>query len=368
MHGYIGFSMLQVWQVGKKMYFCSMDRPSFPHIRLPRTARWLLAGAAAVLLLWLWLFPLPGAHGRLGRSVVWLDVDYAYGLTDGQGDTLYVQGLQGDTLLLQPVLDRALAEVHRTGMGCWYRRNAFLPWGRGVLATTRWVAPPVGVEERLRRQAPSLLRREAVRVARRIGLMEQDSAHLQYYMNTHTVADEGYNQVGEYETRFLDAYDNALKLQERLQALVRAARVEAFLLVRCTAKAVRGDSLSAWQDSCRLVAVDQGSGWAWWQACGGRKPSWARYQWKSLWHALRWAGQDRRVRVAMCSFATSLVADSAYTVPRLSPVGGVAWQETDKGEVQTTLPMLNQTEGAPVLDRWGNLVGLASGKEILPVR
>ena len=331
----------------------------------PTARRWCkgLAGLAVILLLWYWFLPLPGTYRRLGGSIVWLDTYYCYAVCNDRGDTLFLRPGDG----LEPerfCLDAASAERHRQGCGVWYKRNNFLPWGNGtILTTAQAILPPHTERASFYEQTPaSRLQRDTLRLQQRLVQMERDSAQLAYYLRTHSVDDEGYNQVCEQITHFREEQALVRAVKQRMRLLLEGRDIRFEQLLRHTCRAVSGDSLTSNMDSCRLLESDEKRGLAYLQTKSKRRLPGTHYVKRPLWQAF-YLFHKAPTPVRAKVFSYPFMPDTAQTSLHLTPQQGKA-RQCAAHTLLTSLPALSLAEGSPVLDSWGNLLGFFSCRDI----
>ena len=192
---------------------------------LPRKKLWLAASAVAVLVLGL-LFFFPTSVGRQLRGVCLVECRSHYAVAVRPGDTLFFSGVPADTLLhgMTIYADSATTTGHRTGFFC---------SNDGLLLTAADLhrGRPARLDDRRLRP---LLEKEHKRLLHLKEVYARQSDELDYYARTHTVTDEGYNDVMAFRSclvrhrsrldSLLTLFDGALR-KKQLEA-VREDRYE----------------------------------------------------------------------------------------------------------------------------------------------
>lgn len=190
-----------------------------------RKRLWIATTAAAALVLGLLMF-FPVSVERQLRGVCLVECRSHYAVAVRPGDTLFFSGIPADTLLhgIAIYADSATTVSRRTGFFC---------SNDGLLLTSADLhrgRPARLNDKRLR----PLLEKEHGRLLHLKEIYARQSDELDYYARTHTVTDEGYNDVMAFRSHLerhrsrldslLSLFDEALR-QKRLEG-VREDRYE----------------------------------------------------------------------------------------------------------------------------------------------
>lgn len=162
----------------------------------------------------IWRLTPVSAKSMLRSAVIIEETSWQEVTVDGK-PCLYFASAEGDSILIGVTTLRDSA-IHRNySTGFWHSRSWAYPSCRGRIAT---VTPPL--RRTLRNAADTLvLRLCAEAVERELKVLEHQKDELAYYMRSHGVQDNGYQQIAILNNKVSREYAGAKRAQERLNAL-----------------------------------------------------------------------------------------------------------------------------------------------------
>ena len=314
------------------------------------------------------LLPYPIHHAAQKRCVVWLECRYCFALTASGCDTLYFNGINADTSFTRVSSNRQDVELKTCGNGFWYSPTFLIHHCRGRILTTTGIAMPDTSLNTVRKLLRPLLQKEGLLFKKQNKQMAENDKQLAYYMNTHDVTDEGYNQVALYQNKFKQKMVQFGKAYNTLNALAKSPHVTAeYLPLFSYRLTTRTHTLSAAARPCRLDTAYLQRGIAVLRTNNRKIPLKCISLSKHLFNLMSFTSDDNPKNVYLLAYnVTPAKRPEAGIVPDKIP--GRAWKTKNSTVYHTSLPVLEAGQGAPVVDRQGVLIGIAGPDGIIPIQ
>lgn len=301
----------------------------------------VVAGAAA------WLMHPENAE-TIRRSALVVEVTTWHEVDAGGKAVLYFSEMQGDSALVRVTHHRDSALHRHYSAGCWVNKWPGIPSCFGRLASVD-VA-----EEKVRPRSDAdvaQMCREAVELE--LKALKGQKAELDYYLRSHGVQDNGYQQIAALAGHVRQSYDECLRSKAILDSLGNGVRLG--VATRSTYKATyRDESGKRHSVPCRLLTRDERTGAIMLQANDGLTPDGA--------HALSllpWRHNgDGAIRVAGFPGLGVKGIESDTVSVRLLPGHSTKYGRHD-------IPAVLAPDGSAVFTAHGQFLGLTRGKEIV---
>ena len=331
----------------------------------------IIASLVVIITVWGLLMPLPHHRMRQQRCLVWLQNTYCFAMTADGADTVYFNGLRSDTLLSGVSIRRSEALVTRHGTGFWYSPWLLLHHCGGRIMTTSRLALPDTLLDRVDSLIDTLLVRQTALADRQLADLTKSEDHLDYYVKTHSVTDEGYNQVAQYEQQLRQQLKETKILAQTLKHLSRQDHVKLLYLPRYTYRAAdRSDTLSTEARPCHLFKPLRQRGLCILQSDTKLNTLGSVSLARPLFTLVRFASSDDPAGVTLMGFNHPLPHGQVTSAFTAGSYKGQAWKDSDfpqSRRYHTDLPILSSAEGSPIVDRRGVLIGVATKQGLIPM-
>ena len=322
--------------------------------------------AVAVLLLVLiygFLFPFPWEWGDRKRCVTLLEYQPRYLITANGADRLYFTGFDTQHQVLTGLsLQPCTYGTASYGTAFWYGPWPWLHGCQGYLKTSAGIVNPAVNIGSLQKMLPELLSRQIIRQQERLEKLEKESQHLAYYMRTHTIVDDGYNQMGDYESRFLQIRKQEEAIMKTLQQLLQSGKALVADNSLYRTFTPPSDTSVVLVDTCRLLSTEKGIATLQTSSC--QMPEGARSIARPWFNSLQWMKEGSRHMVSFTAFHEGYIHMSPVKKLKASSIPG--WIEKRQGAFSSSLPLLQGAVGGPVFDQAGILVGMMDNNRIIP--
>lgn len=331
--------------------------------------QWTIIGAVVFAIAFYGMFlPFPLHYASQNRSLVWLECRYCFALTAPGCDTLYFNGLDSDTTLNSTGTDRTNVENMVRGNGFWYSPTFLIHHCNGRIMTATEVVMPDTSLKKLQSLLPLILTRQQEKMSQEAGDVEASAKQLAYYMNTHGVMDEGFNQVALYNQQFKKKQQAFEKTYSALLKLANVPDVKVEYLPVITYRAtLGGDTLQKQSQSCKIDTISHTRGIAILRTASKSTPLRCISLSKHIFNGMSFTSEQSPKSVLMLSYNMTS-AKSAEGPIKLNEVKGRAWKEAGNSRYASSLPILQCAVGAPVVDGRGVLIGIAVQNGIIPIK
>ena len=313
-------------------------------------------------------FPLPVQHHYEYRSVVWVECRYCFALSAGEGDSLFFGGIDRNARLVNVSSYKEQATRTNYGQGFWYAPVNLFHLTEKRLLTAASIVHPDTILSTLRPEAKEILSTYAAQLGQLSIRQKKEDSHLDYYMNTHGIHDEGYNQVARYSNQHRQ---QSLEMQRRVQTVQRLLKADDLRVTYLPAYSYRFTShdglLSTKAYPCAKRLIRKGGDIAEFQSLDNLGHPGTLALGYPLINLMGFTAPDRTKRVVLLTY-NSACAPQDLRLLTLTPVDGRAWKEKGKATYATSLPILPYSIGAPVTDLRGVLIGIAGRDGIIPVK
>lgn len=314
------------------------------------------------------LFPFPLQHIHQNRSIVWINCRYCFALTATNCDTVYFNGLQGNYTLKGLSSKCSTAELINQGAGFWYSPYVLFHICQGRIITTAKLALPDSVLPLIRQNLPSILKHESKRFNQRMEDMNTGEKNLSYYMATHNVTDEGYNQVGLYKDKFKELYTDVSQTAKSLRKMAEHGNVNVLFLPHFYCRVnTGGDTINEKRHACHRYQVKAKQGLVILQTDSKFMPLHCVSIAYSPLNFLYFNTAERPKKVLLLAYNYTFTKGSDTKNFHFSKTQGRAWKEKGKKQYVTSLPILDAAQGSPVVDKFGVLIGIADKNSIIPI-
>ncbi len=259
----------------------------------------------------------------------------------------YFRGVQGDSLLVGPTLERDSAATVSMVAGCWVDRYAGLPSCEGRLVTVTACRP-----DTVRSGVDSLVAHTRKALSHRIADMTLEQSELKYYVRVHGVQDNGYQEIAALADRHAQLLDGDIRTLAVLDSLSLKKKYTLRRSVAYTAY-VQTATGGVKAVKCRLAATDVTSSAVLLRTSDGKTPENV-----SSVGILPWSASDT-VGIAVPSYGGVGEHLASDTAARCVIVGGhLAASVHD-------LPAVLFVDGSPVYTAKGHFVGLTDGRHVV---
>ena len=312
-------------------------------------------------------FPLPLQHRVEYRSVVWLESRSCYAITAPNIDTLYFKDLNSDSTFSHLSLECKDAETVLRCQGFWYSPVIPIHFCHGRILTTSEILASDSLSTYLQANLYNLLNTNNIKIRKTINKQRHFQKEMQYYMLTHNVQDEGFNQLANLHHAQNLYNKEYAKMARTLRKLLDTPLTKVTFMTNFTYRYVLlNGKLSTKARPCILYKRYKDSRVIQLQATSHAKAFGTVSLGYPLVNLMRFSSPDLSKEVTLHAFNLAIVPDS-LSVLKISATKGKAWKEKNKDYIQTSLPVLPYAVGAPVVDRRGVLIGLADRSGIVPI-
>lgn len=315
-------------------------------------------------------FPLPLRHRFQYRSVVSIRLRYCFAATAGGSDTVFFSGYTAADGLTHLGSTQAKAATTNRGTGFWFSPLPFAINNMGRMVTAAAVASPDTLIGRIESRIDSILNRELTRLEEQQHDIDEGRRQFEYYMNTHDVMDEGYNEVAYFRDRVEENFNETRTLVSRLQNMLRSDSVHVTFLSEYSYSTVDRDGRVKGRFApCRRIKTeDEGNrGTVVLQTMNRLRPIDTDVVSYPLLNLMRFTSKEHPRRAIAYAFNYTVMPDSAAGT-KVSRFEGRVWKTGTDGAYETDIPALPCADGAPVVDRRGVLIGLLGQGHVIPVK
>lgn len=325
---------------------------------------------AGALFIYSLFLPLPLLRRFQHRSVVSVECRYCFALTAKGCDTVFFRNIKGDSTFTGVWTTRDEACTTNVGSGFWYSPGLIFPACFGKLVTSSSIAAPDTLIHNSGKPWASLIARELAQQKRTLSDLKAAKKHFGYYMNTHSVTDEGYNQVAYRQNVVKERLRETLRLIGCLEAIGKSGRPEVvFLPAYAYCSVNRGGFLTGKYRACHRIGskISGSRGMVILQSDSHLRPAGTTYLSYPLINLMRFTSAEHPRSCTMYALNYSLLPDT-LTRAQASGYTGHVWKTPDAAVYDTDIPLLDCAEGAPVVDHRGVLIGIANQGRIVPIK
>lgn len=315
-------------------------------------------------------FPLPLRHRFQYRSVVSIRLRYCFAATAGGTDTVFFSGYTMTNGLTHLGSTQAKATMTNRGTGFWYSPLPFAINNMGRMVTAAAIASPDTMISCIESRLDTILNRELRRLTEQEHDINEGRRQFEYYMNTHDVMDEGYNEVAYFRDRVEEQYNETQTLISRLQKLIGSDSLHLTFLSEYSYSTVDRDGrVKGHFAPCRRIktTVEGKRGTAVLQTMNRLRPIDTDVLGYPLLNLMSFTSKEHSRRAIAYAFNYTAMPDSAAEA-KVSRFEGRVWKAATGRAYETDIPALPCTDGAPVVDRRGVLLGLLEQGCVVPIK
>ena len=142
---------------------------------------------------------LPETADGMKRSVAVVECSEQYEIIAGGKTVAFIGGIKADSTL-QTVREKADSDTERKAMvcGCWMNRYSFLPYCNGRILTADPFDGETDLMPMARRNIRTVIKKTIEETEDSLETNRRRTVELDYYLDTHSVKDEGYNTMAAY--------------------------------------------------------------------------------------------------------------------------------------------------------------------------
>ena len=330
-----------------------------PHSLKRKTGKIFLF-AALVIIVYGTLLPFPWEKHQLERCMTLLEHQYYYQLSAPNCDTLYFSGLKKEGfagLTCHP------AQARQTvyGTAFWYSSFPLLHLCSGTLLTSTSITSPETKTELPTKELKSWLKKQYSIHEQRLQSIEKEENILSYYMATHNVIDEGYNQMGEYQKYYQQLYKDEQRIYTALGNILHSGKGEIRCVSTFLVHSYTQDSVPT-TDSCRIIS--SGNGITKLQTLTLSMPEGSKCMGKHFLKTTWFAGENANRKAFLTAYHYGYIDSSSISKARASSIQGRICKS--KQGFTSSFPLLKGAEGGALTDSNGTLIGIVSHNSILP--
>lgn len=164
---------------------------------------------------------LPETADGMKRSVAVVECSEQYEIIAGGKTVAFIGGIKADSTL-QTVREKADSDTERKAMvcGCWMNRYSFLPYCNGRILTADPFDGETDLMPMARRNIRTVIKKTIEETEDSLETNRRRTVELDYYLDTHSVKDEGYNTMAAYadeNKRRRASMEKALKILESIK-------------------------------------------------------------------------------------------------------------------------------------------------------
>ena len=164
---------------------------------------------------------LPETADGMKRSVAVVECSEQYEIIAGGKTVAFIGGIKADSTL-QTVREKADSDTERKAMvcGCWMNRYSFLPYCNGRILTADPFDGETDLMPMARRNIRTVIKKTIEETEDSLETNRKRTVELDYYLDTHSVKDEGYNTMAAYadeNRRRRASMEKALKILEGIK-------------------------------------------------------------------------------------------------------------------------------------------------------
>ena len=329
----------------------------------PRKHFGLVMVLLAIIIIYILLLSYPWQKQKLEHCICLLECQYCFGLTAPGCDTVYFSGVKDDTILTDMTC-RTLSAMQTTyGSAFWYSQIPLLHLCRGQLLTTATIAAADSIIPSLQDKIEKILTVQEVLTAKREDAINHEEHFLSYYMSTHNVIDEGYNQMGEHAGNYQQMQNDIRKVRTALSRLRASGEVRVeYFATYIVHQHLGKDSAKVISDTCRRIGTKGNIVRL--QTLSGKMPQGAFCLASKGITSMTFSFQDTRKHATLIAYNCPVTHETPLQQLKKHTITGKVWKEGEG--YRTSIPLLKRSEGAPLLDSQGHLLGIVSRDRILP--
>ena len=316
-----------------------------------------------LVLLYGLFFPYPWQKSKLSATACLLECQYCFALVAPGCDTVYFSEVRDDSILAGLTCMPSSVMQTSYGSAFWYGPVPLLHLCRGRLLTASTIAGADSVVPSLQSRIYGLLSIQDTLMSRREKAVSKEEQLLSYYMSTHDVADEGYNQMGEHSARCKQMQEDIRRVRTILDRQRRTGDVKVeYMATYIVYTPVDGDSSGIQSDTCHRIRVRQNVVQL--QTLSGKMPKGCHSVAPSLMTGMTFASQSSRRRAVLAAYNYPVTKETSLTEMTTRSIKGEVWKEG--GSYATSIPLLGRAEGSPLFDSRGSLIGIVCKNKIIP--
>ena len=326
-----------------------------------KKTRKILLSAVLCLIIYGILLPFPWEKRQLEKCVVLLECQHCYQLTAPGCETLYFSSFKEDGSLagLSCHLPQARQTVYGTAF--WYGSVPLLHLCRGTLLTSSRLARPDTLPAFSHDKLTRLLKAQDSIHTLRLQNIQKEEKILAYYMATHNVVDEGYNQMGQYQKDYQQMRTEEERIHSILNAILLSGKGEISLSTVYIAHSHTPSSAPA-TDTCLFLSSDNQV--ARLQTLSRTMPSGSRSIGASLLKTTLLASRHSQREATLTAYHYGYIDKTGISQMKPSSIEGRIWK--DDKPFSTSIPLLKGAEGSPLTDYNGSLIGIVCQNHIIP--
>ncbi len=341
-----------------KKSLMNMQRLPLKHQKL----KIVLAGIFVFIIFGLF-FPYPWQSNKNHKSVSLLECQYCFGLTAPDCDTLYFSGIKNDSILTHLTCMPEKITQTSYGSAFWYSHHPLLHLSQGRLLTTVTIAGADTILPSLQSKASFLVTLQDTLVAKREEAINQQEKFLSYYMSTHNVIDEGYNQMGQHERDYKLMQEDITKVRQILKQIGSSQNIEFIVKATYIVHSLVGkDSLTIHSDTCQRVKVEDDVVELRTLSKTNAKGYYSITP--ALFTTLSGIANNKKKMATLVTYNYGPTVQTPLQDLHAHIIQGKVWKNGTHYE--TSIPLLERSEGSPLFDKYGRLLGIVHQQQIIP--
>ena len=318
----------------------------------------------AIYFLYSLLLPYPWQSNKIQKSVSLLECQYCFAMTAAGCDTLFFSSIQDDSVLTGLTSSPEKVKKKAYGSAFWYSPYPLLHLSQGRLLTTVDVASADTIISTMQHDIRRLVMTQESLTAKREAAIEKEESFLSYYMSTHDIIDEGYNQMGRYEQDYRQMQEDMRKVCSTLKQLRNSDSILIFFVSTYIVHSPIGtDSVVLQHDTCQRISVKGNVVEL--QTLSENNAKGYYSITPSVINSMHLASDNSRKDAIMVTYNYGITHDTPLQELKVHNIQGKVWRSG--GMYNTSIPVLKRAEGSPLFDKYGRLIGIVHRNNIIPL-